>query len=158
MVALLILGVAAVAMAAPCVGMGSGRSSITQLDLTDEQYSKLQELHKEYYEERQALMSQMRDINFNLKNMYLQKDPDEKAIEAQQKKAEKLKQQIIQLREKQRNNVSEILTKEQQEKLEELRGPSMGRGVGSGNRRGGFGQGVCKCQGEGRGMGRMGRF
>ena len=62
MVALLILGVAAVAMAAPCVGMGSGRSSITQLDLTDEQYSKLQELHKEYYEERQALMNQMRDI------------------------------------------------------------------------------------------------
>ena len=93
-----------------------------------------------------------------MKNMYLQKDPDEKAIEAQQKKAEKLKQQIIQLREKQRNNVSEILTKEQQEKLEELRGPGMGRGVGSGNRRGGFGQGVCKCQGEGRGMGRMGRF
>ena len=104
-------------MAAPSAGIGFGRSPITQLDLTNEQYSKLQELHKEHYEERQALMSQMRDINFNLKNMYLQKDPDKKAIEAQQKKVAELREQILQLREKQRNNVNKILTKEQQENL-----------------------------------------
>ena len=80
-VTILMLGVAAVAIAAPDTGIGFCRSPITQLDLTDEQYSKLQELQKEHYEARQALMSQMHDINFNLKSLYLQKDPDEEAIE-----------------------------------------------------------------------------
>jgi Spy/CpxP family protein refolding chaperone len=156
-VTMLILGVAAVAVAAPGAGLGLGRSPITQLDLTDDQYSKLQELHKEYYEEKQTLMSQIRDINFNLKSLYLQKDPDEKAIEAQQNKAESLKDQMIQLRDKQHNDVSKILTVEQQEKLEELRGPGLGRGAG-GNHRGGFGGGYCHGFGQGRGMGMMGRY
>ena len=155
MVTLLILTVTAVAVAAP-IGMGSSKSPITGLDLTNEQYSKLQELYKEQYEERQTLMSQMRDINFNLKSLYLRKYPDEKAIEAQQNKAEELRDQIIQLRDKQHNDVSKILTEEQQKKLEELRGPGLGRGAGvGGNRRGGFGGGFC--QGQGCGMGMMGR-
>ena len=162
-----ILGVAAVAVAAPGAGLGLGRSPITQLDLTDDQYSKLQELHKEHYEEKQTLMSQIRDINFNLKSLYLQKDPDEKAIETQQNKAESLRDQMIQLKDKQQNEVSKILTEEQQEKLENLRGQGLGRGAGvrggkgrnsnsqAGNGRDGFGGGFC--QGQGRGMGMMGR-
>jgi len=166
-VTMLILGVTAVAVAAPGAGLGLGRSPITQLDLTDDQYSKLQELHKEHYEEKQTLMSQIRDINFNLKSLYLQKDPDEKAIETQQNKAESLRDQMIQLKDKQQNEVSKILTEEQQEKLENLRGQGLGRGAGvrggkgrnsnsqAGNGRDGFGGGFC--QGQGRGMGMMGR-
>ena len=73
--AILILGVAAVAIAAPGASVGFGRSPVTQLDLTDEQHSKLQELHKKHYEERQTLMSQIRDIN--LKSLYSE-GPDEK--------------------------------------------------------------------------------
>lgn len=166
LVAILIFGVAAVAAAAPVTCLEFGKSPITQLDLTDEQYSKLQALHKEHYEERQALMSQMRDIKFDLKSLYLQKDPDEQAIEAQQNKAEELREQIIELRDKQHNEVNNILTEEQQEKLEELRGqglgkgPGMGRGTGvvaGGNRRGGFSHGVCQGQCQGRCMGMMGR-
>lgn len=157
-VTILILGVTAVAVAAPGAGVGFGRSPIKQLDLTDEQYSKLQELHKEHYEARQVLMSKLRDINFDLKSLYLQKDPDEKAIEVQQNKAEELRSQISQLRDKQRNEVSKILTEEQQKKMEELRGSCLGTGAGAGgNRRCGFGGGYCQGQGRGMGMGMMGR-
>ena len=64
---------------------------------------------------------------------------------------------MIQLKDKQQNEVSKILTEEQQEKLEELRGPGLGRGAG-GNHRGGFGGGYCHGFGQGRGMGMMGRY
>lgn len=154
LVAILILGVTAVAFAAPLgqkLGVRPGICS--NLDLSDEQYSKMQTIHENYFEEHQDLRNQISKEIFELKNIYLQKDPDKEAIKQKEDKIEKLREQMNELRNQKFNDVNSILTKEQQEKIQDLRNNPNTQGL----RRGmGSSRGFCNGQGQGRGM--RGRF
>jgi Spy/CpxP family protein refolding chaperone len=165
-VGLLVLGIAAVAFAAPggrwgggfgrvsgqaAVGSTNWASPITQLDLSDEQYAKLREIQNQAFEKMQALRDEMAKKMLELQNLYLQKNPDKAAIDAKQKELSELRDKMWQLRQDNFNEANKVLTKEQQDKLNSLRGNGFGRGAG-------FGPGACHGFGGGFGWGMMGGY
>ncbi len=160
---LLILGIATGAIAAP----GSGQSSIsggyrnsydpntedrppaiTRLDLSEEQYAKIRDINAKFFEKIQALRQQMSKKRFELRQLYLQKDPDQNAIKTDQNQLNDLKDKMLKLRQDKLDEMKKVLTKEQQEQLNQLKGSGLGRGSRYGN---GRGSGLCNGTG-GRGL------
>ncbi|MCR4429714.1 MAG: Spy/CpxP family protein refolding chaperone [Tepidanaerobacteraceae bacterium] len=161
-VGFLVLGIAAVAFAAPGGRWGGGFGQaaagntnwappVTQLGLSDEQYAKLREIQNQAFEKLQALRDEMAKKMLELKNLYLQKDPDKNAIEAKQKELSELRDKMLQLRQDNINEANKVLTQEQLDKLNSLRGNGFGRGAG-------FGPGACHDLGGGFGWGMMGGY
>jgi Spy/CpxP family protein refolding chaperone len=148
---LLVLGIAVVAVAAPGGRFGIGAGSpaagtqnwappFTQLDLTEEQYAKLRDIENKYFEKMQTLRNEISRKALELRNLYLQKNPDENAIEEKQKEISDLREQMWQLRQDKFNEANNVFTKEQLDKLNSLRGQGFGRGCGFGHK--GFGRGM----------------
>ncbi|MDI3481649.1 MAG: hypothetical protein PWQ97_1304 [Tepidanaerobacteraceae bacterium] len=157
-VVLLVVGVGAVAFASSSIGIGcgfgwnaaaysngNGASVFDQLDLSDEQYAKLRDILNQSFEKMQALRDEMAKKMLELKNLYLQKTPDKDAIEAKQKEISELREKMLQLRQDNIDEMNNVLTQEQLNKLNSLRGNGLGKGAGLGWGCG-FGRGV------GRGM------
>jgi len=136
----LTIGIAVSASAAGWGG-GGGRWSdsdwapaITKLDLSDEQYDQLRELHTNLFNEMQDLRTEISQKVFELKNLYFQKNPDTKAIEDKKKELADLQSKIYDLKKEQIDEVNENLTQEQLAELGKMRGAGfrgkMGRGMG----------------------------
>ena len=155
LVGLLILGLASVAIAAPggmwrgnsnraSVNNGNVRPLITQLNLSDEQYNKIQAIHNNYFEKLQSMRNDIFTKVSEIRNLILQKNPDEKAIEAKQKEVDEIRSQMADLKQKKSDEINKVLTEEQLEKLNSLRGSGRGAGSGMGMGKGvGRGRGIC---------------
>jgi len=157
--AVLVIGITAVAFAAP------NRTTVSPfagLDLTDEQYSKLQEISDDFFDTMQDLRGKLAEKTHELRTLYLQKEPDEGAIEKLSKEISLIEEEMRGLHQDKFDNMSGLFTDEQLEELKASRGPAfgnnpgfsgMGRGKGMGmhmGTRSGGRQGYC---GLGFGMG-----
>lgn len=143
--AVLILGTAAVAIAAvpgifPSSGSNFGLQS--KLNLTDEQYSKLRDIQAEFFQKMTEFRSDMAKISLELQDLYLSKNPDQKAIDEKLKELNDLRNKMFDLKWEYYEKIKGLLTEEQLSQLGGLWGL-------------GFGMGPGFCHGFGNGM--MGR-
>lgn len=172
-VVLLVLGVGAVAFASTYGGFGCGfglfpgravyqavygsdgqGSIFSQLDLSDEQYAKIRDILNQSFEKMQALRDDMAKKMLELQNLYLQKTPDKDAVEAKQKELSELREKMLQLRQDNIDEINKVLTQEQLDKLNSLRGNGLGKGAGFGIGSGrGFGRGFGRGMMNGNGSG-----
>ncbi|NPV69935.1 MAG: hypothetical protein HPY55_04685 [Firmicutes bacterium] len=159
MAVVIVVGVAGVAAAAPwggrfagfggvCGGFGGAgkggfgqpgqavANMIKELDLTDEQISQVRKIQAETFEKMQALQTSMSQKMFELKDLYWQKEPDQNAITAKQTEITELRKQMSTIQQQVQDQMKNVLTEEQQDKLAQLRGA--GRGKRGGRRMGGF--------------------
>lgn len=141
----LVLGVAGVAAASPW-GFGSGRGprggdpaacakAIADLNLTDEQVRKIQEIQTSAFEQLKGIQDALFQKMFELRSLLWQKNPDENAIAAKQDEVRKLRQQMYEIQQKMREQMNSVLTQDQLNKLNQARGCGHGHGRGQ---RGGF--------------------
>ncbi|MBO8128337.1 MAG: Spy/CpxP family protein refolding chaperone [Peptococcaceae bacterium] len=150
LVGVLIFGAVQAAWAAWGQGAGSQatpvfRNLAQELELTGEQAQKIQEIHRNCYENTSALRQKMWDLRAELRS--LRWDPSATREQFEQKIAEiqDLRSQFIQQRQQARDQIRSILTDEQIAKWQQL------CPYGSQGRQGGMGPG--RGQGFGRGMG-----
>jgi Spy/CpxP family protein refolding chaperone len=144
--AVLILGTAAVAIAAvPGIlpSTGGNFELPSQLNLTDEQYSKLRDIQAEFFQKMTELRNDMAKIRFELQDLYFSKNPDQKAIDEKLKELNDLRNKMFDLKWEYYGKMKGVLTEEQLSQLGGLWGL-------------GFGMGPGFCHGFGNGM--MGRF
>lgn len=134
----LILGIAGAAFAATATGTSSAtannqwRSPLQDLNLTDDQLSKLRELRTEFFNKTQEIRSELQKKMFELSNLYLSNNPDQSQIEAKRAEIEKLQNQLNEMRKESSQELSSILTKEQLAQIAGERLFGMGMGFGRG--------------------------
>lgn len=140
-----ILGIATFAYAFPKMGTGN-LQGLKSLDLTDEQIKKIVDIRTQYFEKMQTLRNDMAKLNFELKNLYLQKNPDQKLIDEKVSKINELRNKMLSLKQEEFEKIKGVLTSEQLSKLQSqsnlpggFKGKA-GRGFGV---RGFGGNGVC---------------
>ena len=143
--AVLVLGVAGVAAAAPWgVGLGWGPrggdaascvKAIANLNLTDEQVSKIQEIQASAFEQLKGVRDALSQKMFELQQLMWQKSPDQDAIAAKQAEVKELRQKMLEIQKSVQEQMKGVLTQEQLDKLQQ--GKGFGRGHGPGHR-GGF--------------------
>jgi len=135
----------------PGMGMGYGPHSggghsgshglWKALNLTPEQVEKMKALRKSFFEQTLPLRNDLMSKKFELKALWLKPDPDEGSILSKQKEISALKAQLGEIAIKNRFEMRQILTPEQQAKLANLRsqawheyGKGCGFGPGPGHR------------------------
>ena len=116
----------------PGVGMGYGPHSggghwgghglWKSLNLTPEQAEKMKALRKGFFEQTLPLRNDLMSKKFELKALWLKPDPDEERILAKQKEISALKAQLGEIAIKNRLEMRQILTPEQQAKFIRLSG------------------------------------
>lgn len=146
LVALLIIGVAGAALAAPfggsrMRGMGAGLDTRpdprAELNLTDDQLAKIQAIQNECFEKTQSLRLTLMQKMHELRTLGWQKSPDKAVVDAKKAEVEQLQKQMNAISEEFRNKMNSVLTEEQLAKLGAQRGfGPTGFGQGRGN---GFG-------------------
>lgn len=135
--AVMVLGVVGVAAAAPW-GAGFGRgvagsnptacaTVIGDLNLTDEQVSKIQEIQAAAFEKLRSIGDALFQKMFELRSLYWQKNPDQEAIAAKQSEVNELRQQMSEIRQQVHEQMTGVLTQEQLSKLGRARGFEPGR-------------------------------
>ncbi len=150
----LVLGIAGAAFAASSGGTSSGTNKLWKppcmnLNLTDDQLSKLRELRTDLFNKTQDIRNELQKKMFELSNLYLSNNPDQAQIDAKKAEIDKLRSQLNDLSEQSSQEFNKILTQEQKEQLSQMStkrffGIGMGMGFGMGGHRGcrGFG-GPC---------------
>lgn len=143
---LILATVAAADAFGPFFGMGgSGPRMLTkddftrpieQLGLTDEQRAQLKKMQEENYRKNEALWEEMRKLNFELRQLMLEKNPDEALVQKKIDRLNEIRKDLHEARIKNRDECWNILTDEQKEKIKSSwnnrRGGRMGRGRGPG--------------------------
>ncbi|HHW41176.1 MAG TPA: Spy/CpxP family protein refolding chaperone [Syntrophomonadaceae bacterium] len=145
----LVLGIAGAALAASSGGSSSSSDNqwkppFMNLNLTDDQLSKLRDLRTEFFNKTQDLRSELQKKMFELSNLYLSNNPDQAQIEAKKAEIDKLRSQLKDLSEQSSQEFNKILTQQQKEQLSQMaarRFFGMGMGFGMGGHRGGRGFG-----------------
>ncbi|TYP58820.1 Spy/CpxP family protein refolding chaperone [Thermosediminibacter litoriperuensis] len=144
--AVIILGAAAMAMAAGPGGQrtaGVNPPTLPQLNLTDEQYSRLKEIRTEFYQKMIELRNEMDKKHFELQDLYFSKNPDQDAVQAKFEELKDLRDKMFNLKKEYSEKMKNVLTEDQLSQLRGFRGPVFGMGPG-----------FC----HGFGPGKMGRF
>ena len=124
--ATLVLGSAPGALAA---GWGGGAqvaepapvspSPLASLGLSDQQLAQIRELRQNNYKETRKLRIQMMDARFALSQLKLERNPDQKAVEAKTRELQDLHSRLQNSRVQARQKLQAILTPEQWNKLQE---------------------------------------
>jgi len=127
---------------------GNDLSSVTGLNLTAEQKTKVADLRTAHLKDVKPLQDKMHSKAGDLRILWLEKSPDEAKIRATEKEVRALRDQIHDKGTDYRWAVYKVLTPEQQELLKQNR--ATGRCFGPGP---GAGQGMGKGHGMGPGMG-----
>lgn len=104
---------------------------------TDEQLGKLQELRNDFFNKTQSLRMELQTKMFELRGLYLQKNPDQNQIDAKKAEVEQLRSQLYDLRQSERQELSKIFTQEQLDQMATQRGFG-GHGMRGGRGHGGF--------------------
>ncbi len=110
--------------AGPGYGMGAGYA-FEGLDLTADQRSKLREIQKGVRTRHWGLMARMMEARFKLDELYDADVLDKSAIDAQYKEMDDARRQMIDSSIDARNQMRELLTKEQRDRLGQV-GPGRG--------------------------------
>jgi len=121
-------------------------ASFSQLNLTDEQKTKLEALQLAHDKEVRPIREKMFDKSVELRRLWLQTDPDKNKINAKQKEVRTLRDQLEDKRTTFRLEVNKVLTAEQKEKLAAYgwcRKPGFGPRGGMRGTGGGSGPGMC---------------
>ncbi|MGB9791208.1 MAG: Spy/CpxP family protein refolding chaperone [Thermacetogeniaceae bacterium] len=144
---ILALGIAGAAFAATSGGTSSAttnnqwRSPLQDLNLTDDQLSKLRELRTDFFNKTQEIRNELQKKMFELSNLYLSNNPDQTQIEAKRAEIENLQNKLYEMRKQSSQELSSILTKEQLAQIAGDRLLGMGMGFGRGRHRGWCGWG-----------------
>ncbi len=116
-------------------GHSGGHGLWKALKLTPEQAEKMEALRKSFFEQTLPLRNDLMSKKFELKALWLQPNPDEEKILAKQKEISALRAELGERATKNRLEMRNILTPEQQAKLANLRGwgwHRYGKGCGCG--------------------------
>ncbi len=124
----------------PCPRMNYGPISATNywagdLNLTPEQMQKIQALREAHWQEVAPLQNELRNKQLELRSLWMQPSPEQEKIVAKQKEVNALREKIQEKAAKNRLEMRQILTPDQQAKLETTYGFGAGPGFG---RKGGF--------------------
>lgn len=139
-----ILSAASLAYAFPGYGLGKGQA-FKDLNLTDEQIKKITDIRTQYFDKMLTLRNDLAKLNFELRNLYLQNNPDQKLIDDKISKIKELKDKMLSLKQEEFEKIKGVLTAEQLSKLQNQQGlPGGIRGkAGRGFGVKGFGRGFC---------------
>ena len=120
----------------PGYGVGPGMmgwGNYRELNLSDDQRSRIAQIRKEMRDKQWPLMGQMMDARDKLQELFDEEKLDTAAIDKQYKAVEDLRRQMLDNAVDAHNRINNIFTKEQREKFRERRregyGPMM-RGWG----------------------------
>lgn len=145
---ILVLGIAGAAFAATSGGTSSGtakqrRAPLQNLNLTDEQLSKLRDLRTDFFNKTQGIRNELQKKMLELSNLYLSNNPDQAQIDAKRAEIEKLQNQLGEMRKESSQELSKILNDEQLAQIaaDRFLGIGMGMGLGRGGHRGWCGLG-----------------
>jgi Spy/CpxP family protein refolding chaperone len=139
----------------PGKGFGFCRGEVwEQLNLTDNQKTKIDALQDEHFKTTRNLREKIFDKSVELRRLWLNANPDKNKIEAVQKELRSLRDQMQDKITALRLNINNVLTPEQKEKMAYS---GWGRGRGFGQRGamrnyGEFGRGYETGMGPGLGM------
>jgi Spy/CpxP family protein refolding chaperone len=114
--------------AAPGVGLGHG--AMARLDLSDAQREKLADLHERTLKQNIQARADLRVAQMDLRKLMRAETPDARAIESQIDKLAGLRAAIQKTRVAALLEARSLLTPEQRQQLQELRGLGRGRGPG----------------------------
>jgi len=93
------------------------RNPVDALQLTDEQIANLQELQKAMYDRTKDLRIQLQDVMFELRQLRLQKNPDQSAINSKTEQLNSLRKQLYEIGQQNQEQLKSILTQEQLAKM-----------------------------------------
>lgn len=106
------------------------------LDLSDSQRQKLREIHSNLRKRHWGLMDKLMDYSEQLYKLYDVDKPDAQQIGNVYKNIFDIRRQMIESKITAKNQIYDILTKEQREKLKNWRSGMMGGGYGPGSHMG----------------------
>jgi Spy/CpxP family protein refolding chaperone len=118
------------------MGGGFGMDPLYALNLTDEQRAKVEKILDEERKKHWDTAGKMMEEQNRLRDLYQEDTPDPKKVGAVYGSIAKLQQQMVENHIQARNQVQQILTKEQREQLQQWRRGGWGPGP-----RGGYGPG-----------------
>ncbi|MGD2141056.1 MAG: Spy/CpxP family protein refolding chaperone [Burkholderiales bacterium] len=98
------------------------------LDLSANQRDKIAAIQKQARKEQWDLMTQMREEQYKLQELYYSDSPDPSAINAQAGKIEQLQRKMIQANIEAQKRVAAVLTPEQRDQLQQWYGSGAMRG------------------------------
>lgn len=135
-------------------GRGTGKieKAVEELGLTDQQLAEIRSIQQEMYSRSRDLRIKLMDAMFELRQLKFQKNPDQSAVEAKQKEISDIRSQLQQIAQDARQKMESVLTQEQKDKIQSLRGFRPGCS-GRGFRGRGFGPRQAPAQPE-EGVGR----
>lgn len=147
-------------------GMGPGMMGygpLGILDLSDEQRAKINKIIDTEQKQQWGIMGQMMEVQNKMRDLYSVDEPDPKKVGAAYAQLAKLRQQMLEMHIQASNQVQQVLTKEQRERLREWTrggwgphpGPRSGAGPDSAPRRNPTGR--TGMMGPGGAPGMMGR-
>lgn len=127
---LLVFGVV---QAAGAVGMGwdggphkmkgdMNFNPVEKLNLTDQQIVKMKELDQKTYDQTRDLRIKLMDSRHELRQLRLQKNPDQAQIDAKIKEIDSLQEQLRGIMQQSKGQFQSLLTKEQLEQMNQFRG------------------------------------
>ena len=99
-------------------GYGPGYGMLGQLNLTPEQWSKVNAINEEFGKKQWDLAGKMREESFKLRELMTSEKRDRNAINSQYKKLQDIRQQRFQARLDQQEKIDGVLTKEQKVQLQ----------------------------------------
>jgi Spy/CpxP family protein refolding chaperone len=98
-------------------GCGHGMTGLNALNLSDDQWTKIDQLTDELRQKHWPLMKAMMDESAKLRALYRAEKPDSAAIGKIYQKIFDLKRQMIETGIDQKNRIQEVLTPEQRQQL-----------------------------------------
>ena len=122
----------------PLLSSGNWQSPLAALGLSDQQSSQLQTLQKSMYDKTKDIRTQLLDDMFSLRQLELQKNVDQSAVNSKINEINNLRTQMYNNGQQARQQLQSILTPDQLDKLGSGIGPAF-RGGGRGPGIGGFG-------------------
>lgn len=128
-------------------GAGVMGKAIDELGLTDQQLAEIKSIQQEMYSRSRDLRIKLMDAMFELRQLKFQKNPDQSAVEAKEKEIGDIRSQLQQIAQDARQKMESVLTQEQKDKIQSLRGFRHGCS-GKGFRGRGFGPRQAPAQPE----------
>jgi len=114
-------------------GMGPGMMGygpLGSLDLSDEQRTKINKIIDAEHKQHWAIMGQMMEEQNKMRDLFSADEPDPKKVGAVYGRIAKLQQQMLETQIQASNQVQQVLTKEQRERLREWKRGGWGPGWG----------------------------
>ena len=102
------------------MGGGMGYGMLSQLNLSDEQWTKVTDINEEARSKNWALMGRIQDESFKLRKLMAASPRDRKAIAEQYRKLGELRQQRFEAQLETHDKVEAVLTPEQRQQLRRL--------------------------------------